>query len=465
MKKGFLLSALVAFAGASFALAQTPNASPYGLISSEPAPKFSDQNVIPSQAVSVATSLSPEGVSIPEPIFADAAILDSGELRRADALPPNSFGGGGPNGRIWGSAEVLLWWIRGGATPPLVTTGPANSAQVPPPGSLGGSGTSILFGGRRDSDDPYFGGRLTLGGWLNRSQTFGLEGSYFFLGSRSNSFTNSSSGAPGSRVLARPFFDVSTGLPNSQLIAYPGLASGTVNVRSSTQFQGAAANVLFNLCRSCPNPCDPCQPAEGYQIDMITGVRYLNLREGLGIQENTQVLSTSPVLPGAMIRAYDQFNTSNQFYGGQIGLRAQVWRNRWFAIVTGTVALGDTHQSVDINGQTTFSPPLPGLGGRGAMLTLPSNIGHYSRDVFSIVPEVGLNIGYQVTNNLRVFAGYNFLYWSNVVRPGDAIDLRVNSSRTPGSIFPAAGPMSPTFAFRDSDFWAQGVSLGISMAW
>ena len=42
----------------------------------------------------------------------------------------------------------------------------------------------------------------------------------------------------------------------------------------------------------------------------------------------------------------------------------------------------------------------------------PINIGHHTRNVFSVVPEIGFNVGYQVTEHVRLFAGCNFLYWT-----------------------------------------------------
>jgi hypothetical protein len=138
--------------------------------------------------------------------------------------------------------------------------------------------------------------------------------------------------------------------------------------------------------------------------------------------------------------------------------------NRLFANLTGKIALGDTHQTVDINGVTTITTP----GGLatvrpGGLLALPSNTGHFSRDEFSVVPEGGVNVGYQATNNLRVYVGYTFLYCSNVVRPGDAIDLRVNSTGVPTSLVPPSGPAAPVFTFRGSDFWAQGIVFGMEL--
>ena len=289
---------------------------------------------------------------------------------------------------------------------------------------------------------------------MDDGHRLGVEGSYFFLASRSNDFSATSLGTPGSLVLARPFFDASSGLPNSELVSFPGLAAGTISVNSSSRLQGGEANVLCNLA------CCPCR----YRIDALAGFRYLELREGLGIAENIQVFPNSPAFPGASFGAFDQFDTRNQFYGGQLGVRAEAWRNRLFANVTGKVALGDVRQTVDINGATTIIPPGgPALVRPGDLLALPSNMGRYGRDEFAVVPEVGANVGYQVTDHLRVGVGYSFLYATSFVRPGDAVDLNVNSTRTPGSLAVPSGPLRPLFTFRDTDFWAQGINFSLGL--
>ena len=60
-----------------------------------------------------------------------------------------------------------------------------------------------------------------------------------------------------------------------------------------------------------------------------------------------------------------------------------------------------------------------------------------------MVPEVGINLGFQLTNNLKIYGGYSFLYWTNIVRPGDQIDTTVNPNLVPtSSTFGTAGRRS-----------------------
>jgi hypothetical protein len=367
----------------------------------------------------------------------------------------------GPPGTFWVSAEYLYWWTKGSNLPNLVTGGSATDAI---PGALGQPGTRVLFGGDEDSQG-HSGARFNAGIWLNDSHTFGLEGSYFFLGSRSENFFTGASGAPGSAVITRPFLDVPpTGaapFQNSEIVAFPGVAGGTVSVQSTSRLQGAAPDVLCNLC--C---CGSC--CSGYRVDLIGGFSWFELNESVNINEditpNGGLGSGFP--PGSRIAVNDQFSTQNDFYGPQIGIRGEWWRDRFFVNARSSLAIGDSHESVSITGSTVFTAPGSApIVAPGGLLALPSNIGNFSRDHFAVVPETGFNVGYQVTPHLRTYVGYTFMYWSSVVRPGDVIDGAVNPSQLPtiAGRGPLVGPANPAFEFHDSNFWAQGLNLGVEL--
>jgi len=88
-----------------------------------------------------------------------------------------------------------------------------------------------------------------------------------------------------------------------------------------------------------------------------------------------------------------------------------------------------------------------------------------SHDPVTFVPEVGVNLGYEFGRHVRVFAGYTFLYWSDVVRPGVQFSRVVNPANAPTSLeFGSAAPaqLGTGTVFRHSDFWAQGVNIGVA---
>jgi hypothetical protein len=391
---------------------------------------------------------------------------------------------GGSPSSFWVRGEYLLWWSRDGQFPALVTTGVPGTTALP--GVLGQPGTTVLFGGSDVDNQVRSGGRVTGGLWLNNSQTIGLEGNYFFLGSRSVHFDAASSGAPGSEMIARPFFDVMSGIQNAQLVAFPGIASGEIHLSSSSRLQGAELNMLCNPCctpgcgvcadRVCRSGdtamdnthCITCCCGCNYQVNLLGGFRYLQLGEGLGITESSQV---NPALPaggplfgGSTIAIADQFDTHNYFYGGQIGAHAEICWGCLFVDVLGKVALGATHEVVDIHGATVITSP----GGTRAVtpagfLASESNSGHFTRDVFAVVPELGVNVGCQITTYLRASVGYTFLYWSSVLRPGDQVDVGLSGTRIPTDtrFNPGAGPPRPAVLLRGTDFWAQGINFGL----
>jgi hypothetical protein len=342
----------------------------------------------------------------------------------------------------------LLWgWIKDSHTPPLVTAGPASSAAI-----LNNAGTITLFGGNAIDNEDRIGGQFTVGCWLNSCQTLGIEADYLFLAARSTNFTAGSNGGPGTLAIGRPFFNLTSGMQDSELVAFPGLLSGRVGVNLSSRLQGAELNAVTRACCGC-----------GGRLDLLAGFRYLDLNESLGINENLQVLPGVPTIGGESFLVGDQFATRNRFYGGQVGARAEINQGGWSIGLTAKVALGESEETVDIKGATVTTAPggVPTVT-RGGLLALPSNIGHYSRDAFAVVPEVGITLGYQVNSHMKAYVGYKFLYWSDVARPGDQIDPFLNTTQVPRTGgTPVVGPTHPAFQFRDTDFWAQGINFGV----
>ncbi len=372
----------------------------------------------------------------------------------------------GPPGRFWLGAEYLLWTTSGNGLPPLATTAngvPVAGAPALPNslGALGNPGTQTVIGGRNSNTDWRSGLRVYGGMWLDPGQRLGAEMEWFFLGQSSS--REIYGGPDGNGYAFRPFtnnvrrdatgnFAVVPAFQDTQLVRYPGVLAGTVAVNTTSDVWGLNPNALFNLC------CDPCG-----RLDLLVGYRYLNLTDDLYIREELTGLEGS-ANPGTRFVVEDRFRTENQFHGVNLGL---AWERRFgglFLNVRGAVALGNTHTVVTIDGATTTTTGGVVTRQSGGLLTQPSNIGRYEQDRFAVVPEVGVRLGAQLTDHLRVYVGYNFLYWSNVIRTGDVVDLRVNASQLPPRTN-VTGPLFPRFGPQYSDFWAHGVVFGAQLRW
>jgi len=365
-------------------------------------------------------------------------------------------------GQFWVRTEYLYWWTQGMNLPPLVTTGPSANQ----PGYIGSPGTVILFGDSRVNDFGRSGGRITAGMWLDACHEVGIQGDYFALASVSTNYSATSGGDP---ILSRPFFDTRPDLnaPNVEQVASPGSIAGTVAVNVPTQFQSAGVNLLVNLC--CCNECfcDACLPGMngpgGCRVDFMIGYRFYRLSDGVDITET--LASLDPTAPGSFI-VNDSFSSQTQFHGVEFGTSMQTFRGLWGFEAISRIAMGNNTEYVTINGSTQTTQNGVTTTDTGGLLAQTSNIGNYRRDQFAVVPQIGLNLLYQFTPGLRATLGYTFVYWSRVVRAGDQIDTDVNSTLLPNNPTPPTGDLRhPQFVFRDTDFWAQGISVGLEYRW
>jgi hypothetical protein len=336
--------------------------------------------------------------------------------------------------------------MRSTHLPPLITASPdgTNRSDV---GVLGVPGTVVLFGGPVNSNMTV-GGRVTAGYWLDCDRCCGIEGYFFQLGAAAD---HANAGSPAS--VGRPFFDAVSGSPNAELVSSPGFVNGTVQA-SATTGSLVGAGALFRSCLCCG--CN-------YRFESIIGYRYLSLVDNVSINEN--LTSTDPAQTlaplGTNVILNDRFHASNQFHGCDFGLTGTYRYNAWTLSATGSIALGATHEHVEINGDTTVTiPGFPPVTSPGGLLALSSNSGSYNRNVFAVVPEVRLQLGYDINACTRIHVGYNFLYWSRVIRAGEQIDLTVNPALLPPPL-PGASPLRPAFSFQGNSFWAQGIDLGV----
>ncbi len=337
--------------------------------------------------------------------------------------------------RCYASADYLLWWTRGASTPPLVSTG-----------VLGTPGATVLFGGQGAlTENPFSGGRFTIGYWVDPERTCAVETTWFFLGQRSTHYNVGSADNPS---LVRPFLSANTGGPAGEIVAAPGGPGGSISIAAPNHLWGGEFNVLHALCG------DPgCWPG---QLSLLAGFRALEFQNQLNISEFSDNA-------GSLRLSADRFGALNQFYGGQLGLDWTVRAGRWFIDTRAKVALGDSYRSININGDTVLLAP----GGaatisNGGLLALPTNSGLFKDSRFGVVPEVGINIGYQVTDNLRLYVGYTFLYWANVFQAGDQVDTVINQAQIPGAVgIVPSGVNRPKPVLHSTGFWAQGVNFGM----
>jgi hypothetical protein len=341
-----------------------------------------------------------------------------------------------PADRYWLRTDYLVWWTSGVDLPPLVTTSPQGTPDFQA-GVL--PNATVLYGNQSFGGDGRSGFHTTLGMWLDACHNWSLELDYLWLEHATDGFSQTSAGDP---ILARPFFNTQTGQQGSRLIAYTGRVAGTVSVETRDQFQSAGALVGYKVCGA----------------DFLIGPRYYNLGDRLGISEFVTVTQPGPA-ENTTFLIRDDFYANNDFWGVDLGFRTRLERGRWSLDILAKAALGNTHRTVNIDGQTVVTAPnQPPATQTGGILAVGTNSGNYQSDSFTMIPQLGLELGCQVNCNWRVYFGYNILYWACVSRAANQVDLNVDPRNFPPPL--AGATPFPAFRDRTSGFWAQGMNVG-----
>jgi hypothetical protein len=241
---------------------------------------------------------------------------------------------GGPD-RWYIDLEDIIWAVRSASIPfPLITASPPAAAGI-----LGQEGTRVLFG----DNNLHYGRelhvfRLTGGVW-DSDHRCGLELSGFIQEHRGE-FADFALTSANQEALARPVIDALTGQGTALLVSFPGAFSGEAHVAAHIKLGGAEANLLRSLVY-----CDR------FKLNLLAGIRYVDLDEDLSIISRSFFPSIDPLLPN-ITDVVDSFGTRNQFVGANLGFQSEFRRGRYFVDLTGKVALGNMNSRLSVQGFT-----------------------------------------------------------------------------------------------------------------
>lgn len=348
--------------------------------------------------------------------------------------------------RFWASGEYLYWWIQDSPiSVPLITKNNNPSAL----GLINEPGTQIIFGEGSNRNafnlNATSGARMTIGGWIDESCRYGIEGSGFGLSQAENSFSASSlnSNIP---VINVPFISAQTGSEDVLVFKRPN----TVSVSDTFRPWGLELNGLYNL-----------QDKIHFPLVFLFGFRYINFTEDLVLNDASYNI---PTIPNAVLNIKDNFSTRNNFYGFQIGDRTHYNYRKFIFDLSTSIALGENYQKLIISGESNLNNTT--ILQRIGLFAEPTNIGSFTNHEFSVIPELKAKIGYEFNRYIRPFISYNCLYVNNVIRPGQQIDRNINLSQNP--LFEGSGtlvgPRAPLPKFNNTGIWIQGISGGIEIS-
>ena len=352
--------------------------------------------------------------------------------------------------RHWVRADYLLWNLSGFDIPALVSSSPTGTAQADA-GILGLPTTSVLFGEGSIDDSARSGFRIAIGGSTDTRGTTNLEASYFYLGRDSDSF----SATGGDIILARPFFSVESGAigQNAELVHLPGVLEGRIAASSQSDLQGGSLRMYQTVA---------CRPQRS--IRLFAGYDHIHLEDQLTVSDFRRALDASLGLAvGTTIAETDQFRTNNRFNGLVLGGDVRACHRRISTELKMAVAIGRTDSDVSLSGITTVTVPTPtgdDISTRDSgLLVLPSNAGAFNEEEFTVIPHLGIDLGFHITPRWSAHLGYELIYWGRVARPGAHIDTNLNLSQI--AIGGLNGVSAPVFDWMFTDLTIHAVDFGL----
>lgn len=374
-----------------------------------------------------------------------------------------------PSRRWYGGSEYLLWWVKGAPlSVPLVSSGPDTTTE----GIDNSNQTTILYGapfspavGGNDTQNfnALSGTRVWLGYWLDDAQRLAIEAGGFWLQKAQANYNVHSDGSPGLSIPEYNSFlylgegmcvpgelvcGTGVGEDRAPIASSPDCVTGSVAITNTLQLWGMHADAVLNVIRT-----------PTWDVSALGGFRYLSLTEDFNMHTAITGLSGTP-FAGESGTTDDDFATRNHFYGALLGLRGRAAYGSFSLESTLTAALGINDETISINGVYHAYNFFNTTGPYG-MFATPANEGTTSSNKFAVAPEAQIKLGYDITPTITLTVGYDFLYWSNVVRPTDQIDRNMVKGQSYQQDPNSTSLAYPQRLDRSTDFYAQGLSVGL----
>ena len=193
--------------------------------------------------------------------------------------------------------------------------------------------------------------------------------------------------------------------------------ANSMNVSYSSQLQ----NVELNYCLPSSRP-----------ISFLAGFRYLSWNESFGIQSNSSYYTT-PEYSNYLVQTY------NNLFGAQVGVRTQFeWRRLRVDIL----------KKIGLFGNDFWQRSL--MQDYGNTFVLEDN--WVSHAGVAVVGDLGVNLGYRITDALAVRAGYNLIWLDGLALAPNELDFHL-------------GQNSGTGHDHGGSVFMQGVNIGFDLRW
>ena len=336
---------------------------------------------------------------------------------------------------IW-RLDYLIAWRRGTRIPALATTSTAGTT-LEDAGVLGLPSTSSLLASNELHTAAQPGVRLDFGRWIAGTET-AIGARFYGLSDAGSRLTFNGD------IVTRPFFNVDASEQQSLPVNYPGSESGMLTIDSATEMLGTDVYVMR-----------PWRESGTARVNFLAGYQFSRFSESISIHSISTNLDGRNGIPiGTQLEVRDAFRTSNEFHGWLVGLTSEIDGGNYTFSFLAKVGIGGVTHRISTSGSTTITDPGGGTSTTNGLLVAASNQGTFEQSRFTTIPEFSARYTRHLNDALDFSVGYSLLYWGHAVQPGNQIDLNVDSTGSSGQ---------PTMPFKIDHYWAQSLSMGITL--
>jgi hypothetical protein len=336
----------------------------------------------------------------------------------------------------WVRLDYLISWRRGTRIPALATTSSAGTS-LENAGVLGLSTTASLLGTNELNDSTQPGGRIDFGRWIPGTET-AIGARFYGLADAGSRLTFTDA------IVTRPFFNVDAGEQQSLPVNYPSSESGILTIDSASEMFGSDVYMMR-----------PWKSTGTARINFMTGYQFSRFSESTSIHSISTNLDGRNGIPvGTQLEVRDAFRTSNEFHGWLVGLTSEIDGGNYTLSFLAKVGIGGVTHRISTTGSTTITDPSGGTSNTNGLLVATSNQGTFEQSRFTTIPEFSARYTRHLNDALDFSVGYSLLYWGHAVQPGNQIDLNVDSTGNSGQ---------PAMPFKIDHYWAQSLSMGITL--
>jgi len=336
----------------------------------------------------------------------------------------------------WVRLDYLISWRRGTRIPVLATTSSAGTS-LEDAGVIGLSTTSSLLGTNELNDGTQPGGRIDFGRWIPGTET-AIGARFYGLADAGSRLTFTDA------IVTRPFFNVDASEQQSLPVNYPSSESGILTLDSASEMFGSDVYIMR-----------PWRSTGRARINFLTGYQFSRFSESISIHSISTNLDGRNGIPiGTQLEVRDAFRTSNEFHGWLVGLTSEIDGGNYTLSFLAKVGIGGVTHRISTSGSTTITDPGGGTSTTDGLLVAASNQGTFEQSQFTTIPEFSARYTRHLNDALDFSVGYSLLYWGHAVQPGNQIDLNVDSTGNSGQ---------PTMPFKIDHYWAQSLSMGITL--